>query len=121
MPNIALSEKKCNKKMPSVAIKILTNAINSIILKSQSAMNGIEKGGDIMYRNLRAEMVKLDISNDDISKLIHKDARTVRNRMSGATDFTFSETILIRDSFFPKMKLEYLFKRDEKLFEQSNE
>ncbi len=74
-----------------------------------------------MYRNLRAEMVKLGISNDDISKLIHKDARTVRNRMSGVTDFTFSETILIRDKFFPKMKLEYLFKRDEKLFEQSGE
>ena len=116
MPNITLLEKKCNKKMPFVAIKFLTNAINSIILKSESAIDGAEKGGNVMYRNLRAEMIKLDINNDDISKVIHKDARTVRNRMSGATDFTFSETILIRDKFFPKMKLEYLFKKDEELF-----
>ena len=115
MPNITLLEKKCNKKMPFVAIKFLTNAINSIILKSESAMDGTEKGGNVMYRNLRAEMIKLDINNDDISKVIHKDARTVRNRMSGATDFTFRK-LFSSETSFSKDETEYLFKKDEELF-----
>ena len=66
-----------------------------------------------MYRNLKAEMIRNNINNDDIAKAIHKDARTVRNKMSGATQFTFPETTIIRDSFFPKLKLEYLIEQSE--------
>ena len=64
-----------------------------------------------MYFNLEAEMSRSGIKNDDIAKVIDKDERTVRNKKAGITPFTFNETILIRDKFFPKLTLEYLFEK----------
>lgn len=66
-----------------------------------------------MYKNLEAEMIRYDVSNDDIAKVINKNSRTVRNKRAGTTVFTLPEIIAIRDTFFPKLKLEYLFEQTE--------
>lgn len=66
-----------------------------------------------MYKNLEAEMTRFDISNDDIAKVINKNSRTVRNKRAGITAFTLPEIITIRDTFFPELKLEYIFEHTE--------
>lgn len=64
-----------------------------------------------MYPNLEAEMARNNVRNEDIAKAIKKDERTIRNKRSGATDFTWNETLIIRDVFFPNLQLEYLFEK----------
>ena len=64
-----------------------------------------------MYPNLEAEMTRNGIKNEDIAKAIDRDERTVRNKRSGATEFTFNEALAIRDKFFPSLTLEYIFKQ----------
>lgn len=56
-------------------------------------------------------MIRSEVSNEDISRAIDRDVRTVRNKMSGTTEFTFSEATIIRDNFFPTVSLEYLFEK----------
>lgn len=62
-----------------------------------------------MLRNLEAEMARKSITNADIAKAIAKDERTVRNKTSGKSQFTFPEVVKIRDTFWPELTLEYLF------------
>lgn len=66
-----------------------------------------------MLRNLRAEMVRNDITVYDIHKTIGKTERTAREKVLGKTDFTFPEAIKVRDAHFPGMPLEYLFANDD--------
>ena len=66
-----------------------------------------------MYPNLEAEMVRKGIKNEDIAKAIDRDERTIRNKRSGSTEFTFNEVLIIRDKFFPIHTLEYLFEQSE--------
>lgn len=66
-----------------------------------------------MYPNLEAEMVRHNIKNDDIAKALGRDSRTIRSKRSGTTDFTLTETFLIKETFFPKLKLEYLFEQSD--------
>nr|DAO22773.1 MAG TPA: transcriptional regulator [Caudoviricetes sp.] len=40
--------------------------------------------------------------------------KTLRNKINGITDFTWSEVLLIRKLINPKMKLEELFKKEPK-------
>lgn len=66
-----------------------------------------------MYPNLEAEMARNNVRNEDIAKAIKKDVRTVRNKRSGVTEFTWNETLIIRDKFFQKLTLEYLFNQSQ--------
>lgn len=66
-----------------------------------------------MYKNLKAEMARHDVKNLDIAKTINKDPRTVTNKITGVTEFTIEETFRIKDTFFPKLELEYLFEQTE--------
>lgn len=65
-------------------------------------------GGDSL-RNLKAEMVRIGITNYDVSRLLGCSEKTVRNKMSGRSQFTISEAEKIRDHFFESLSLEYLF------------
>lgn len=56
------------------------------------------------YR-MRQERVTLT----DIKELLNVSERTVRNKMSGKTDFTFEEVKKIRNEYFPKDDLIELF------------
>ncbi len=60
-------------------------------------------------KNLKSEMIKYGVTNVDIKNLLGCSDRTVTNKLSGETDFTIPEAIKIRNTFFPGLKLEYLF------------
>jgi len=65
-----------------------------------------------MYHNLEAEMARNSIDVNDIAKAIDVNEKTVRNKLSGKTKFIFDETIMIKDTFFPDLDLQYLFAKD---------
>ncbi len=62
--------------------------------------------------NLKAEMVRSNVSNFDIQRILGCGERTARSKISGETDFTFPEVLKIRDAYFPGLRLEYLFAID---------
>ena len=61
--------------------------------------------------NLELEMKRYGVTNTDIQQLIDVSERTVRNKLSGETDFTYPEALKIRDTYFPSMRMEYLYNR----------
>lgn len=62
-----------------------------------------------MLLNLKAEMVKAEVSAADIAKVINRSERSVRSKVSGRTSFTFPEARKIHDELFPETSIEYLF------------
>lgn len=59
--------------------------------------------------NLKAEMARYGVTEKDIQNALKCSANTVKNKLSGATEFSFSECIKIRNTFFDGYRLEYLF------------
>lgn len=68
-----------------------------------------------MYHNLEAEMARKQINVPDIAKAIGVNEKTVRNKISGKTKFIFDEALIIKDTFFPSLDLQYLFAKDEEV------
>lgn len=66
-----------------------------------------------MLKNLLAEMTRLGITNKDIAKAIGKDSKSVSNKVHCKTEFTRKEMIQIKQVFFPKQSLDYLFEQTE--------
>ncbi|HBB27654.1 MAG TPA: DNA-binding protein [Clostridiales bacterium] len=66
-----------------------------------------------MYRNLEAEMIRKQISKYDIAELIKKTYNTVTEKLKGKYPFTLDEAIAIQEKYFPKLTIEYLFKKNE--------
>lgn len=62
-----------------------------------------------MLRNLLAEIGRNRIKQIDIAKALKVNEKTLRNKLNQITAFTFPETVIIRDEFFPDLDLEYLF------------
>ena len=71
------------------------------------------KGGENVFLTLRAEMVRHGVSKDDIAKLLGQNEKTTRYRLSGKLDFTIWEMKKIKDRFFPKLTIDYLFYDEE--------
>ena len=67
------------------------------------------ESGVIPMKNLSAEMARYGVSNNDIQSLLSCTDKTVRNKLNGVTEFSFGEAMKIRDTFFPGIRLEYLF------------
>lgn len=67
-----------------------------------------------MLSNLKAEMVRLGVSVDDMATEAGKSSRTIREKLKGKVVFTIDEAMDIRNKFFPGMDLEYLFARSER-------
>ena len=59
-------------------------------------------------------MRKHQIGVYDIQQLLCCSEKTVRNKLTGTTDFTYQEVKKIRDTFFPGMMIDYLFEDSEK-------
>lgn len=70
------------------------------------------KGSEYMFPNLRAEMMRHNVTAVDISQVTHKTDRSIRDKIAGRGDFSLTEVYAIRDAFFPGMDLEYLFARN---------
>lgn len=64
-----------------------------------------------MYRVLRGEMVKADISIRDLALKIGITERSLRNKINGVTPFTWNEVLEIRGIVSPTMSFEDLFYR----------
>lgn len=62
-------------------------------------------------RNLSAEMARYGVSNTDIRSLLGCSGKTVTNKLAESTSFSVDEAIKIRDTFFPGLRIEYLFAR----------
>lgn len=63
--------------------------------------------------NVEKEMRRRNVTYYDIQQVLNCSEKTVRNKMQGITDFTYSEVRNIRDKLFPGMNLEYLFDRHD--------
>lgn len=72
------------------------------------------KGGVDLYLRLKYEIQRKGYSIDMFSNKIGISEKTLRNKINGITDFTWSEVLLIRKLINPKMKLEELFKKEPK-------
>lgn len=62
-----------------------------------------------MQRNIEKLLPQWNVTLYDIQNLLKCSERTVRNKLSGTTDFTYSEVKSIRDNLFPGMSIDYLF------------
>ncbi len=62
--------------------------------------------------NLAAEMTRFGVRYVDLQTLLCCTDKTVQNKINGKTEFSVGEAFKIRDTFFPGMRLEYLFKSE---------
>lgn len=62
-----------------------------------------------MYGNLRAELARKEMGVSDIAAVLGTTERTAKNKLSGKSEFSFFETIKIRDALFPSWNVEKLF------------
>lgn len=65
-----------------------------------------------MYRVLKGEMVKIGLSVAKLAVMINVTEKTLRNKINGETEFTWSEVCKIHKIVNPKMSKEELFRKD---------
>lgn len=66
-----------------------------------------------MRAYLEYRMKQEGVSRTDIQALLNVSEKTVRNKLSGETDFTWSEVRAIRTKYFPKDDFIKLFEQSE--------
>jgi hypothetical protein len=67
-----------------------------------------------MLRNLNAEMVRNDITCEQIAMAINRTTQNTRKKIREESIFSISEAMAIRDKFFSNLDFEYLFKSEKK-------
>lgn len=65
------------------------------------------------YPNLRAEMARNNISQDNIIELTKCNRKTLYNRLYCTSHFPIDEAATIRCKYFPLLSYEYLFKYED--------
>lgn len=65
-----------------------------------------------MYRNLRAEMARSGLKQEDLAKSIGVRVATISDKMNGKNRFYYDEALTIKKSFFPDLEIEYLFENE---------
>lgn len=69
--------------------------------------------GLVRYPNLLHEMRSSHIRHEDIRRTLGCCEKTVRSKVFGDAEFSVMQAVLVRDTFFPGMRLEYLFAPNE--------
>nr|DAL14529.1 MAG TPA_asm: SOS-response transcriptional repressor [Caudoviricetes sp.]DAL20478.1 MAG TPA_asm: SOS-response transcriptional repressor [Caudoviricetes sp.] len=64
------------------------------------------------YSVLDEYAARSGVKKKEIANLIGVSKKTLWNKLSGKTDFTYGEAAKIRDTFFPAVPLEWLFERE---------
>lgn len=64
------------------------------------------------YPNLRAEMARSKIEIKDLMEVTGKSRAGVSNNLNGKGSFSVTESINIRNKFFPGLSIDYLFEPD---------
>lgn len=93
--------------------KLLTFAEIGYIIQLPIAEVGNKIQGGVCMKNLLAEMARYGVSKYDIQTLLECSETTVRNKLSGESEFTVPEALKIRNSYFIGLRIEYLFATDE--------
>mgnify|MGYP000406882616 CR=1 FL=1 len=66
-----------------------------------------------MFGNLNAEMGRKRLTIRKVSKRSGIQYDSLRNKMSGRTEFTHKEMYLIKNNCFPDKTIDYLFAKDK--------
>lgn len=66
-----------------------------------------------MLRNLKVEMTRKDVSTKQLADLLGVRLSTAYDKLNGKYDFTFSEALLIKQTYFPEENIEELFESEE--------
>lgn len=66
-----------------------------------------------MFENLKYELRRKQITNKAVAELLGCTEKTLGNKLSGSTEFTLSEILLISENLLPEFELRYLFKQKE--------
>lgn len=64
-----------------------------------------------MYPNLEAELVRHDISKQDLADFLDVRIATVYDKLNGNSSIKLEEGLAIKQKFFPELDMEYLFKK----------
>lgn len=64
-----------------------------------------------MYKNLRMLMAAERVTIDAIAELLGVHRNTVANKLEGYSEFSYSQAMKIRDTFFPGYSADYIFER----------
>ena len=64
-----------------------------------------------MYGNLIIEMKKKKVTQAEIAKALNISRRSVFNKVSGNIEFSMSEALTIKRTFFDDQTIEYLFEQ----------
>ena len=64
----------------------------------------------VVYPELAAEIAKRGVRKKDIAKCVRISDRALSNKLQGRTAFTWDEVSKIRDTFFPDVQKDTLFK-----------
>ena len=62
-----------------------------------------------MYRNLKAEMVRENITNNDLANLLKVRPATISDKINSKYEFKLTEAFAIKNKYFPNLSIEYLF------------
>lgn len=67
------------------------------------------KGGDLVFKNLEAEMARRGLSKRELSTITGIDYRTLLNNLTGKNTINVKTMLAIKKNAFPDMTLDYLF------------
>jgi Plasmid maintenance system antidote protein len=67
-----------------------------------------------MYKNLQFEMLQDGITQKDIAACLGVHENSVGNKIRGKNYFTIEEAFKIKNAFFQKCELSYLFRKTSK-------
>ncbi len=65
-----------------------------------------------MYRNLKGEIIKANLTVAKLAIHLGVTEKTLRNKINGETEFNWSEVLKIRNIVAPHLTLEELFRKD---------
>lgn len=71
-------------------------------------------GGEKVYKNLEAEMVRKDVTRKDLAELLNVRYATIIDKLKGRSSFSLNEAFKIRNAYFPHLSIEYLFEVQDK-------
>lgn len=66
----------------------------------------------IAYPNLESAMLENSVRKRDIARLLNRDMKSIWNKLNGRSEFSVSEALKIRDSFFQNDSIGFLFQRE---------
>lgn len=65
------------------------------------------------YKNLKEKMASRNVKIEDIASLLEIHRNSASNKVNGSSSFSITESIKVRNAFFPDLELDYLFATDE--------